>query len=51
MHRLDARHLPAWVYQAGKWLGLRLPQEWIYSGYHTDWAHFDVGTKERGKRD
>jgi hypothetical protein len=45
MHRLDARHLPAWVYTAAKWLGLRIPQEWIYTGYHTDWAHFDVGTK------
>jgi len=45
MHRLDARHLPAWVYRAAKWVGLRLPQEWIYFGYHTDWAHFDVGTK------
>lgn len=45
MHRLDARQLPAWVFQAAKWLGFRLPQEWIYFGYHTDWAHFDVGTK------
>jgi hypothetical protein len=45
MHALDARHLPAWVYRAAKWLGLRLPQEWIYYGYHTDWAHIDVGTK------
>ncbi len=45
MHKLDARQLPAWVYRAGKWVGLRLPQEWIYFGYHTDWAHFDVGTR------
>jgi hypothetical protein len=45
MHRLDARHLPAWVFRAAKWLGLRLPQEWIYFGYHTDWQHLDVGTK------
>ncbi len=45
MHRLDARHLPAWVFRAAKWLGLRLPQEWIYYGYHTDWQHLDVGTK------
>ncbi|MCL6621037.1 MAG: hypothetical protein K6T55_02950 [Syntrophobacterales bacterium] len=45
MHRLDARHLPAWVYRAAKWVGLRLPQEWTYVGYHTDWAHLDVGTK------
>jgi hypothetical protein len=45
MHRLDARHLPAWVFRAAKWLGLRLPQEWTYFGYHTDWQHLDVGTK------
>ena len=45
MHKLDARHLPGWVYRSGKWVGFRLPQEWIYFGYHTDWAHFDVGTK------
>lgn len=46
MHRLDARHLPGWVYRAAKWVGLRLPQEWTYYGYHTDWAHLDVGTKQ-----
>ena len=45
MHKLDARNMPAWVYRAGKWLGLRLPQEWNYYGYHTDWEHVDVGTK------
>ena len=45
MHRLDARHLPTWVYRAAKWVGLRLPQEWTYVGYHTDWQHLDVGTK------
>lgn len=45
MHKLDARHLPAWVFRAAKWLGLRLPQEWVYFGYHTDWQHLDVGTK------
>lgn len=45
MHRLDARHLPAWVFRAAKWLGLRLPQEWTYFGYHTDWQHLDVGTR------
>ena len=45
MHKLDARHLPAWVYQAAKKLGFRIPQEWTYFGYNTDWAHVDVGTK------
>jgi hypothetical protein len=45
MHQLDARNLPGWVYRAAKWVGLRLPQEWTYFGYNTDWAHFDVGTK------
>jgi hypothetical protein len=45
MHRLDARQMPAWVYTAAKWLGCRLPQEWVYYGYHTDWEHVDVGTK------
>jgi hypothetical protein len=45
MHRLDARQLPAWVYRAAKWEGCRLPQEWIYTGYYTDWEHIDVGTK------
>jgi len=45
MHRLDARNLPAWVYSAAKWLGLRIPQEWLYTGLSADWPHFDVGTK------
>ncbi|OPX20095.1 MAG: hypothetical protein BZ151_05710 [Desulfobacca sp. 4484_104] len=45
MHRLDARNLPAWVYHAAKQIGYRLPQEWYYFGYHTDWPHFDCGTK------
>ena len=45
MHKLDARQLPPWVYTAGKWLGCRLPQEWSYVGYATDWPHVDVGTK------
>jgi hypothetical protein len=45
MHKLDARQMPGWVYSAAKWLGLRLPQEWVYFGYHTDWEHLDVGTK------
>ncbi|MFP3866564.1 MAG: hypothetical protein ACLFUU_00175 [Desulfobacteraceae bacterium] len=45
MHRLDARNLPAWVYDAAKQIGYRLPQEWYYFGYHTDWPHFDCGTK------
>jgi hypothetical protein len=45
MHKLDARQMPAWVYRAAKWLGMRLPQEWVYFGYHTDWEHVDVGTK------
>lgn len=44
MHRLDARQLPMWVYQAASWLGCRIPQSWTYFGYNTDWAHFDVGT-------
>jgi len=47
MHRLDARNLPAWVYTAAKWLGLRIPQEWLYTGFSADWPHFDVGTKKR----
>lgn len=45
MHRLDARQMPAWVYRTAKWLGCRLPQEWTYEGYNTDWEHVDVGTK------
>ena len=45
MHRLDARNLPAWVYAAAKWVGLRIPQEWLYTGCSADWPHFDVGTK------
>lgn len=45
MHRLDARHLPSWIYRAAKHLGMRIPQEWTYFGYNTDWAHVDVGTK------
>jgi hypothetical protein len=46
MHRLDARQMPAWGFRAAKWLGLRIPQEWIYQGLHTDWEHLDVGTSK-----
>jgi hypothetical protein len=45
MHKLDARQLPMWVYQAASWMGCRIPQSWSYWGYHTDWEHIDVGTK------
>ncbi len=45
MHRLDARQLPNWVYRAAKLEGMRLPQEWTYESYKTDWEHVDVGTK------
>jgi hypothetical protein len=45
MHKLDARQLPMWVYQAASWIGCRIPQSWSYYGYHTDWEHIDVGTK------
>jgi len=45
MHKADARNLPAWVYRAAKAFGMRIPQEWTYFGYNTDWAHVDVGTK------
>lgn len=44
MHKLDARQLPDWVYKAAKWQHLRIPQEWCYTGYCTDWEHIDVGT-------
>jgi hypothetical protein len=47
MHKLDARNLPAWVYTAAKWLGLRIPQEWLYTGVCADWPHFDVGTRNK----
>jgi hypothetical protein len=45
MHKLDARQDPAWVYLAAEQVGLRLPQEWTYEGYNTDWEHVDVGNK------
>ncbi len=45
MHRLDARQMPNWVYKACKSVGMRIPQEWTYVGYNTDWEHVDVGTK------
>ena len=45
MHKLDARQLPMWVYQAAGWMGCRIPQSWAYTGYNTDWEHIDVGTK------
>jgi hypothetical protein len=47
MHKLDARNLPAYVYTAGKWVGLRIPQEWLYTGVNADWPHFDVGTRKK----
>jgi hypothetical protein len=49
MHKIDARNLPAWVYTAAKWLGLRIPQEWLYTGVNADWPHFDVGTRKKGE--
>ncbi|MBU4448054.1 MAG: hypothetical protein KKD99_05670 [Proteobacteria bacterium] len=45
MHKIDARHLPMWVYRAASWLGCRIPQSWAYYGYNVDWPHVDVGTK------
>ncbi len=45
MHRLDARQNPAWVYKAAQMLGMRIPEEWTYEGYNTDWEHVDVGRK------
>jgi hypothetical protein len=45
MHKLDARQMPMWVYQAASWLGCRIPQSWAYTGYNVDWEHVDVGTK------
>ncbi len=45
MHKLDARQLPGWVYQAASWMGCRIPQSWTYPGHNTDWEHIDVGTK------
>ncbi|MFA5109836.1 MAG: hypothetical protein WC443_00370 [Desulfobaccales bacterium] len=45
MHKLDARQMPMWVYQAASWMGCRIPQSWTYYGYETDWEHIDVGTK------
>jgi hypothetical protein len=45
MHKLDARQMPMWVYRAAGWIGCRIPQTWIYTGYNTDWEHIDVGTK------
>jgi hypothetical protein len=50
MHKLDARNLPAWVYTGAKWVGLRIPQEWLYTGFSADWPHFDVGTKNKSAR-
>jgi len=49
MHRLDARNLPAWVYTAAKWIGFRIPQEWLYTGFSADWPHFDVGTRNKSE--
>jgi hypothetical protein len=45
MHKVDARQMPMWVYQAASWMGCRIPQSWAYPGYNTDWEHIDVGTK------
>jgi hypothetical protein len=49
MHKLDARNLPAWVYTGAKWLGFRIPQEWLYTGFSADWPHFDVGTRNKSE--
>ncbi|HAY21829.1 MAG TPA: hypothetical protein DCY27_06615 [Desulfobacterales bacterium] len=45
LHRLDARNLPAWVFQAAKQAGYRIPQEWTHVYNTKDWPHFDCGTK------
>ncbi len=45
LHRLDARNLPGWVFQAAKKVGYRIPQDWNYVHNSKDWPHFDCGTK------
>lgn len=45
LHRLDARNLPLWVYQAAKKVGYRIPQDWNHVYNTRDWPHFDCGTK------
>jgi hypothetical protein len=45
LHRLDARNLPEWVFQAAKKVGYRIPQEWTYVRNSKDWPHIDCGTK------
>jgi hypothetical protein len=45
LHKLDARNLPGWVFQAAKKVGYRIPQEWTYVRNSKDWPHFDCGTK------
>jgi hypothetical protein len=46
LHRLDARNLPEWLYQAAKKIGYRIPQDWLYVRNDRDWPHFDCGTKK-----
>ena len=46
LHRLDARNLPEWVFQAAKKIGYRIPQEWLYVRNARDWPHIDCGTKK-----
>ena len=49
MYKLDARQMPAWVYGAAKWPGMRLPQEWTYpsaltpTGSTWTWARSEGG--------
>jgi hypothetical protein len=45
LHKLDARNLPGWVFQAAKQVGYRIPQDWTYVRNSKDWPHFDCGTK------
>lgn len=45
LHKLDARNLPGWVFQAAKEVGYRIPQDWTYVRNSKDWPHFDCGTK------
>ncbi len=43
LHRIDARNLPRWVYEAAETIGFRVPYQWSYGWGFTDWHHIDCG--------
>ncbi|RLB06092.1 MAG: hypothetical protein DRG59_05575 [Deltaproteobacteria bacterium] len=47
LHKIDARNIPQWVYDAAEDIGFRVPYQWSYGWGFTDWHHFDCGKEPK----